>query len=166
MIVNHALLVSDAAAENRILPEYRRLIIDEAHHLEDAVTNGLSFRLDEITLRGLFNDLGSAKRGLMGELLTRLQTGAPEVEWKKLSSEVKRISSAITVAEDAAASDLFARTRAAVASRSAQRRPWRIAPPNSSLRRGKVRVMARPYEDRGMRCTNFCWRWMMRSDNW
>ncbi len=110
VIVNHALLVSDAAAENRILPEYRRLIIDEAHHLEDAVTNGLSFRLDEVKLRSLFADIGSSKRGLLADMLTRLQKHIPEPEWKKLSSGVKHISSAITVAETHNR-DLFARAR-------------------------------------------------------
>jgi ATP-dependent DNA helicase DinG len=110
VIVNHALLVSDAAAENRILPEYHRLIVDEAHHLEDAVTNGLGFRLDEITLRSLFSDIGSTKRGLMGELLTRLQSHISDSEWKKIANGVKHISSAITVAE-AHARDLFARAR-------------------------------------------------------
>ena len=37
-------LLADVAAANRVLPEYVDLIIDEAHHLESAVTNGLSFR--------------------------------------------------------------------------------------------------------------------------
>lgn len=38
LIVNHALLISDLQAENRILPPYEVAIIDEAHHLEDAAT--------------------------------------------------------------------------------------------------------------------------------
>ena len=43
LIVNHALLLSDVAAGNRVLPAYRHLIVDEAHHLEDATTQQLSF---------------------------------------------------------------------------------------------------------------------------
>ncbi len=46
VVVNHALLMADAATENRVLPEYHHLIVDEAHHLEDAVTDQLSFRAD------------------------------------------------------------------------------------------------------------------------
>jgi DNA polymerase-3 subunit epsilon/ATP-dependent DNA helicase DinG len=38
IIVNHALLLADVASGYRVLPEYDYLIIDEAHHLEDATT--------------------------------------------------------------------------------------------------------------------------------
>jgi DNA polymerase-3 subunit epsilon/ATP-dependent DNA helicase DinG len=57
LVVNHALLMADAATENRVLPEYRHLILDEAHHLEDAVTDQLSFRADSQTLSQLFTAL-------------------------------------------------------------------------------------------------------------
>ena len=71
VVVNHALLMADAATENRVLPEYHHLIIDEAHHLEDAVTDQLSFKADGYTLAQLFNALypqgGSASRGAEGQ---------------------------------------------------------------------------------------------------
>ena len=57
VVVNHALLMADAATENRVLPEYHHLVIDEAHHLEDAVTDQLSFKADGYTLAQLFNAL-------------------------------------------------------------------------------------------------------------
>ena len=57
IVVNHALLMADAATENRVLPEYHHLIIDEAHHLEDAVTDQLSFKADGFILAQLFNAL-------------------------------------------------------------------------------------------------------------
>ena len=57
IVVNHALLMADAATENRVLPEYHHLIIDEAHHLEDAVTDQLSFKADGYILAQLFNAL-------------------------------------------------------------------------------------------------------------
>ncbi|MEK7216167.1 MAG: DEAD/DEAH box helicase, partial [Chloroflexota bacterium] len=44
LVVNHALLVSDLSAGNKVLPEYDYLIIDEAHHLEDVATDALGFR--------------------------------------------------------------------------------------------------------------------------
>ncbi len=53
--------MADAATQNRVLPEYHRLIVDEAHHLENAVTDQLSFRADGFTLNGLFDVL--FKRG-------------------------------------------------------------------------------------------------------
>ena len=59
VVVNHALLMADAATENRVLPEYHHLVIDEAHHLEDAVTDQLSFKADGFILAQLFNTLYS-----------------------------------------------------------------------------------------------------------
>jgi DNA polymerase-3 subunit epsilon/ATP-dependent DNA helicase DinG len=46
LIINHALLFADIAAEGRILPPYSHLIVDEAHHLEEAATDQLSYRVD------------------------------------------------------------------------------------------------------------------------
>ncbi|CCO07131.1 helicase C-terminal domain-containing protein [Desulforamulus hydrothermalis] len=41
VVVNHSLLLSDANADNRVLPSYGPLIIDEAHHLESCATEHL-----------------------------------------------------------------------------------------------------------------------------
>jgi DNA polymerase-3 subunit epsilon/ATP-dependent DNA helicase DinG len=57
IVVNHALLLADVAVENRVLPDYRYLIIDEAHHLEDSVTRQLSFRADQRFLERLLTDI-------------------------------------------------------------------------------------------------------------
>jgi DNA polymerase III epsilon subunit family exonuclease len=57
LVVNHALLMADAATENRVLPAYRQLILDEAHHLENAVTDQLSFRADTFLVNQLFATL-------------------------------------------------------------------------------------------------------------
>ena len=43
LVVNHALLLADLAAENQTLPPYQHLIIDEAHHLEEVTTDQLTF---------------------------------------------------------------------------------------------------------------------------
>ena len=59
IIVNHALLLADVAVENRVLPDYRYLIVDEAHHLEDNVTNQLSFQADQRSLERLLTELSS-----------------------------------------------------------------------------------------------------------
>jgi len=70
VVVNHALLLADAATENRVLPEYHHLVIDEAHHLEDAVTDQLSFRADSELLSQQFGALYAATSG-------RSRTGGP-----------------------------------------------------------------------------------------
>ncbi|MGE3271538.1 MAG: helicase C-terminal domain-containing protein, partial [Chloroflexota bacterium] len=45
VIVNHSLLLSDVVTGNQVLPEYRHLVVDEAHHLEDEATAQLSRRV-------------------------------------------------------------------------------------------------------------------------
>ncbi len=69
IIVNHALLLADISTGSRVLPEYDYLIVDEAHHLEDATTNGLSFRVTEGGVYRLLSDLGTRNKGLLGQLL-------------------------------------------------------------------------------------------------
>lgn len=78
VIVNHALLLADVAVQNRALPEYRYLIVDEAHHLESATTSGLSFATDRKTLRHLLEEVGRLQAGaaltlsgLLGETVSR-----------------------------------------------------------------------------------------------
>ena len=94
VVVNHALLLSDALSENRILPDYRYLVLDEAHHLEEATTNGLSFRIDEAGLNRRLADLGGLKRGLLGDLLQSVRTNVPEKDVKRLETFVKNITEA------------------------------------------------------------------------
>jgi predicted DnaQ family exonuclease/DinG family helicase len=45
VIVNHALLLADADSGGAVLPEFHHLIIDEAHHLEEAATQSQGERL-------------------------------------------------------------------------------------------------------------------------
>jgi DNA polymerase-3 subunit epsilon/ATP-dependent DNA helicase DinG len=66
VIVNHALLLADVATGNRVLPEYDYLIVDEAHHLEDASTNALSYRVTHVEIVRLLRELGSSKSGALG----------------------------------------------------------------------------------------------------
>jgi DNA polymerase-3 subunit epsilon/ATP-dependent DNA helicase DinG len=44
VVVNHALLLSDVAADGRVIPGYQELIVDEAHNLEDEATRILGFQ--------------------------------------------------------------------------------------------------------------------------
>lgn len=78
IIVNHALLLSDLANENHILPEFADLIVDEAHHLEVAVTNGLSFEADKRFLERTIGDVIRARSGLLDEVTGRTNIVAPD----------------------------------------------------------------------------------------
>ena len=73
LIVNHALLLADVATGNRVLPEYDYLIVDEAHHLEEATTNALSFRVSHYDIQGILRVLGGPKLGVLGWSLATLE---------------------------------------------------------------------------------------------
>jgi len=70
IIVNHALLLADVATGNRVLPEYDTLIIDEAHHLENATTSALSFYSSQTLLRRSLRVLGDEKKGILNWIIT------------------------------------------------------------------------------------------------
>ncbi len=65
LVVNHALLLADMSTGNRVLPEYDTLIIDEAHHIESATTNALSFYTSQSNFRRSLNALGDQKNGAL-----------------------------------------------------------------------------------------------------
>ena len=60
VVVNHALLLADAFNESSSLARVRRLVLDEAHHLEDAATKGLTEQVREDDLTGLLTLAGGA----------------------------------------------------------------------------------------------------------
>jgi len=68
LIVNHALLLADAATESKVLPDYNYLVVDEAHHLEAATTDAMSFTLRAFDVTRLIRELGSTETGIMGRL--------------------------------------------------------------------------------------------------
>lgn len=47
IITNHSLLFSDIKADNRVLPSFGPLIIDEAHHLEESATTHLGIQFNK-----------------------------------------------------------------------------------------------------------------------
>ncbi len=70
LIVNHALLLSDVSTGSKVLPEYDYVIVDEAHHMESAVTSALSFRMTQNDLDRMLKELGGSTAGLLGRMLT------------------------------------------------------------------------------------------------
>jgi DNA polymerase-3 subunit epsilon/ATP-dependent DNA helicase DinG len=76
VIVNHALLLADIAVENRALPEYKYLIVDEAHHLEAAATDSLTYQVEREEIQRQLSDLGRASQnrrpsGLLAEIASK-----------------------------------------------------------------------------------------------
>jgi DNA polymerase-3 subunit epsilon/ATP-dependent DNA helicase DinG len=69
LVVNHALLLADTATDNRVLPPYDYLIVDEAHHLESATTGAMSFSIRAMDVTRLNRELGGLKTGILGRFI-------------------------------------------------------------------------------------------------
>ena len=95
MIANHALLIADAKIENRALPEYSNLIIDEAHHLEEAITHGLSRQIDQRLIITRLTELGGENSGILGELLSAARGPLPDEAALKLEAFIQHIGEAL-----------------------------------------------------------------------
>jgi ATP-dependent DNA helicase DinG len=90
LVVNHHLLFSDLAVRRAldnynapaVLPQYKRLVLDEAHNLEEAATSHLGARVSRRGLfrtlrrmehrgKGLFPAFSAVLRGLRNDLIAR-----------------------------------------------------------------------------------------------
>lgn len=90
LIVNHALLLADVATGNRVLPDYHYLVVDEAHHLEDATTNALSYDVKQADIDRLLRELGGPSSGLLGRLLFATKEVLPPSDYAGLTQLVQR----------------------------------------------------------------------------
>lgn len=96
LIVNHALLLADTATGNKVLPAYDYLIVDEAHHLESATTNAMSFKVRANDISRLTRELGNQKFGLLGrfvELCEDLLKPAQMAALSELTSKAADLAS-------------------------------------------------------------------------
>ena len=75
VVVNHSLLLADAEVGGGLLPEYDHLVVDEAHHLEEAATRGLRQEVDGPGLVALLERLAD---GLLRELQRQPHLGASD----------------------------------------------------------------------------------------
>jgi ATP-dependent DNA helicase DinG len=87
LIVNHALLMAHLQSNRRLLPEFGHLIIDEAHRLEHAATEQLTYRVDRHQIERMLRRLQLPEDAM--HLL------AQNPEWHKLAhqldSQIRRI---------------------------------------------------------------------------
>ena len=82
VVVNHHLLASDLAVriasdnwqEAAVLPPYRRLVLDEAHHLEDVAAQHLGTQVSMLGVQRLLGRLERNGRGLLPTLAAELRT--------------------------------------------------------------------------------------------
>ncbi len=90
LIVNHALLLSDVAAEGKVLPDYSYLIVDEGHHLESATTNALSFRMTQFDLDLMVKEAGGSGSGLLGDALGAVHEALRPSDFGSIKQKVSR----------------------------------------------------------------------------
>jgi DNA polymerase-3 subunit epsilon/ATP-dependent DNA helicase DinG len=95
LVVNHALLLTDVAVGNRVLPEYEHLIVDEGHHLEAATTDALSFRLTQYDMERLIREAGGSSSGVLGNLLSTARDQVRPSDFALLSQKVERATDLI-----------------------------------------------------------------------
>jgi DNA polymerase-3 subunit epsilon/ATP-dependent DNA helicase DinG len=90
LVVNHALLLSDVSTGSKVLPEYDYVIVDEAHHMESAVTSALSFRMTQNDLDRMLKELGGSSAGLLGRMLTETHQAIRPSDFGLLQQKAKR----------------------------------------------------------------------------
>ncbi|MCS7251206.1 MAG: helicase C-terminal domain-containing protein [Anaerolineae bacterium] len=102
IIVNHALLFADAATQNMVLPEYHYLIIDEAHHLEQAATKQLTVEIDRFGLLRMLQEAGSTQErrgGGLVSMLLHLGRSLPPALRNTLAGIARRLGEAVEEAQ-------------------------------------------------------------------
>jgi len=90
LIVNHALLLADTATGSRVLPAYDYLIVDEAHHLESATTNAMSFKARAVDITRLTRELGGQKTGVLGRFVALCENLLKPAQMASLNELVKK----------------------------------------------------------------------------
>ncbi len=91
LVVNHALLLSDLALRQQtdnysataVLPPFERVILDEAHHLEDVATSYFSSQITRFTFARLLHRLRHPRKpnqGLLPRFLDQLSRELPQTE--------------------------------------------------------------------------------------
>ena len=77
IVVNHALLLADLALQDEagrgFLPKFHRIVLDEAHHLEDAATGVSTERLTAFAVRRAASGVrdGRGRRGALYQLVEK-----------------------------------------------------------------------------------------------
>ena len=108
LVVNHALLLSDLALRRltdnysaaAVLPPCDRLIIDEAHHIEDVATNYFSGQVTRFAFARILNRLRHPRKndkGLLPRLFAQLGTKLPDnydTLYKNLHQQIEDLISA------------------------------------------------------------------------
>ncbi len=94
LVVNHSLLLSDPLAENRVIPPYRHLIVDEAHHLEAEATEQFGFRVPLDWLHKLLSGLANGT-SRVGKTLVEVSSAARSPGTRERARTISREASSL-----------------------------------------------------------------------
>jgi DNA polymerase-3 subunit epsilon/ATP-dependent DNA helicase DinG len=90
IIVNHALLLSDIVAGGGLIPPYKYLIVDEAHHLEEQATQQFGFSLSAEQIFLALARVGFEYQGRDSGLLALIRRHAREQHGRRLEPLAER----------------------------------------------------------------------------
>jgi len=101
IITNHALLFSDLFIKHLIkkdgfgiLPGFKRVIIDEAHHIEDIATENFGSKTSYLGIKRILSQFYNQKRpSVLMQILHNKKLSKNKTILKKLNSLIKKISS-------------------------------------------------------------------------
>lgn len=105
LVVNHALLLADLTVRQQsdnysaaaVLPPFERIIIDEAHHLEDVATGHFSSQVSRFSFARVLNRLRHPRqpdKGLLPRFLSALARELPATEdelYRELHGQVEEL---------------------------------------------------------------------------
>ncbi len=102
IVVNHALLLSDLLRGGSVLPPYRHLIVDEAHHLEDEATSQAGYSITTAGLRNAISRVAISTAGDDGESLLVSAFRQAAAVTAAGDDEMQRAQNALAAASEAA----------------------------------------------------------------
>lgn len=90
IVINHALLLADVATRNKVLPEFKYLILDEGHQLEAATTNALGYEVTQNDVSRILRELGGISSGTLGWMLTSLRDYLKPSDFALFDKSIRR----------------------------------------------------------------------------
>ncbi len=127
IVVNHALLLSDMLTDNRLIPRYSHLVIDEAHHLEEVATTVLGVAVSEAAIRQALADLLAPGGPLAAAAMVFRRSSLAEPDRQRLAALLPSIDLLGRQAATAAGS-LFSRLAEVAEVRGGDSRSVRLTP--------------------------------------
>ena len=101
ILVNHALLLSDVLTDSSLIPAYRYLIVDEAHHLESRATEQFGWSVSVLTFDSDLDTMFSVDQRRTGLLVNLTSVLRAVGASRPIQTDVARIARSAVVAVDA-----------------------------------------------------------------